>query len=364
MSTLHVKSKTGDYPVVADGHVLEKLGEHLAALNTPKDARVTIITDEIVGQLPFAKTAIQSIEDVGYRTQCLKVPAGDQSKSLAVASTLYPKLLAFGMRRSDLIVALGGGVIGDLAGFIAATYLRGIAFVQAPTTLLAHDSSIGGKVGVNLPEGKNLVGAFYPPRAVLYDLSALAHLPARQWINGMAEVIKHGIIGNPQLFKQLETHPLTSCPDAAALEPILTAAMKVKIDVVEADEREASRRQVLNIGHTLGHAIEMRSHYELGHGEAVSIGLVLEAKLAVARGLLDEGTARRIEVVLANHGLPTVPPRDDWSKVAALIDVDKKHGSTLWTFALPTAIGDVAIVNDVSKVEVEAVYQRALEEAE
>ncbi|MFB5189379.1 3-dehydroquinate synthase [Alicyclobacillus fastidiosus] len=363
MSILEVKSKSGSYRVVAEGNVLATLGEQLQRLHISERTNVTVITDDTVGALPFAKDALRSLAATGYRHQVLEVPAGDHSKSLATASTLYPKLLSFGMRRSDLIVALGGGVIGDLAGFVAATYLRGISFVQAPTTLLAHDSSIGGKVGVNLPEGKNLVGAFYPPRAVLYDLSALATLPARQWTNGMAEVIKHGIIGDARLFEGLEERPLVACPDADVLEPILTAAMKVKIDVVESDEKEANRRQVLNVGHTLGHAIEQRSHYGLGHGEAISIGLVLEAKLAVARGLLDEATATRIERVLAGHGLPTKTPRDDWDEVAAFIDVDKKHGRALWTFALPTAIGDVVIVDDVSPDEVKAVYDRSLEEA-
>ncbi|WAH35122.1 3-dehydroquinate synthase [Alicyclobacillus dauci] len=363
MRRIEVRSAAGTYPIMLGADVFTQAGSLVLELGFRRGTKVTIITDDTVASLPFADTVLTSLDEAGFVTQTLTVPAGDSSKSMDMAIDLYRGLLKFGMRRSDLVVALGGGVVGDLAGFVAATYLRGIAFVQAPTTLLAHDSSIGGKVGINLPEGKNLVGAFYPPRAVLYDLSALRYLPVRQWTNGMAEVIKHGIIANPELFANLEAKPLTECPLPDTLEPILAAAIQVKVDVVQADERESGRRQVLNVGHTIGHAIEQRSHYQLGHGEAISIGMVLETKLAQARNLLAQADALRIVSVLEAHGLPVRTPADEFSELRGLIDVDKKHGSALWTFALPVAIGDVRVVSDVRPEEVEAVYVQSLRAA-
>lgn len=361
MRTLQVQSSSGDYPVILGEDVLRDIGSHLTRFGFGTDVQVAVITDDKVATMPVATTLRDGLDRAGLKHAQMVVPEGDASKSLDMAATLYERLIVAGMRRKDVIVALGGGVIGDLAGFVAATYLRGIAFVQVPTTLLSHDSSIGGKVGVNLPQGKNLVGAFYPPRAVLFHLQALQSLPDRQWRNGMAEVIKHGIIANPELFSQLERNPLTSCPDASRLEPILADAMQVKIDVVSGDERELGKRQVLNVGHTIGHAIEQRSHYALGHGEAISIGLVLEAELAVRRGLLAQHAASRIKNVLSAHGLPTAPPKDDFSAIAQLMDVDKKHGSRNWTLALPVAIGAVEIFTDVSQTEVEEIYTEAME---
>lgn len=361
MRTLSVQSSQRAYPVVLGENVLRHIGSHLASLGFDKDVQVAVITDETVVQTPIARVLEHALEAAHLKHVNMVVPAGDASKSLETVTSLYEKLIAAGMRRKDLILALGGGVIGDLAGFVAATFLRGVPFIQAPTTLLSHDSSIGGKVGVNLPQGKNLVGAFYPPRAVLFDLDALPSLPERQWRNGMSEVIKHGIIGNAELFAQLENHPLTRCPDAMTLEPILAAAMQVKIDVVNADEREQGGRQVLNVGHTIGHAIEQRSHYALGHGEAIAIGLVLEAELAVKRGVLAGSTAVRIADVLRLHGLPTVPPTDDFAAVRQVMDVDKKHSGAQWTLALPVSIGDVRVFSDVAPSEVEEVYREAME---
>lgn len=357
-----VQSKSGVYPVVVSAGLLANVADELERLLFTNHTKVTIITDGTVARLPLLNQVTASLEASGFVYQVLDVPAGDSSKSLEVANSLYGKLLSFGMRRSDVVLAVGGGVVGDLAGFIAATYLRGIAFVQAPTTLLAHDSSIGGKVGVNLPEGKNLVGAFYPPKAVLFDVDALSFLPERQWRNGMAEVIKHGIIGNPELFDELLQEPLTTYPGATEFEAILASAMQVKIDVVQEDEREANRRQVLNLGHTIGHAIEQRSHYALGHGEAIAIGMALEAQLAVHRGLLVSSESRRIVAALTAHQLPVSPPSDEWSAVRRVMDVDKKHKDALWTFALPQRIGDVVIVHDVHPDEVQRVYEAALKE--
>lgn len=360
MKRLPVQSSRMTYPVVVGADVLAQTGEQLQEIGIKTGTKIAIITDTTVAHLPFVNQLTESLESAGYPFQTLVVPAGDASKSLDVAYGLYQDLISFGMRRQDVVLALGGGVVGDLAGFVAATYLRGVPFIQAPTTLLSHDSSIGGKVGINLPQGKNLIGAFYPPRAVLYDLNTLSYLPERQWVNGMAEVIKHGIIADANLFETLAANPLTVCPPADELEPILTAAMRVKIDVVEGDEREANLRQVLNLGHTIGHAIEQRSNYSLGHGEAIAIGMALEARLAEKRGLLTAAHRTLITSVLAAHGLPTQAPADDWHEIKKLIEVDKKHKSDAWTFILPTAIGQVQIVNDIRPQEVEDVVRESM----
>lgn len=361
MKTLWVESRSGDYPVVVGDSLIRHIGQHLDDVHLGRDRRYVVITDHHVAAQDVSRELEASLAASGRMAHQVVIQAGDASKSLEVAKHVYDQLISFGMRRTDVILALGGGVVGDLAGFVAATFLRGVPFVQIPTTLLSHDSAIGGKVGVNLPQGKNLVGAFYPPKAVFFDTTALASLPRVQWTNGMAELIKHALIDNPELFENLERNPLTTYPGAAKLEPIIADAMQVKIDVVNSDERETGRRQVLNVGHTIGHAIEQRSHYALGHGEAVSIGLALESELAVRRGLLKQEDAVRIRRVLSVHGLPVLPPKDDYKEISRLIDVDKKHTKSHWTFALPVRIGDVQIVGDVESAEVEAVYHAALE---
>ncbi|OFW76430.1 MAG: 3-dehydroquinate synthase [Alicyclobacillus sp. RIFOXYA1_FULL_53_8] len=259
-------------------------------------------------------------------------------------------------------MALGGGVVGDLAGFVAATYLRGIRFIQMPTTLLAHDSSIGGKVGINLARGKNLVGAFHPPMAVLYDVSALHSLPPREWQNGMAEVIKHTIIGNPSLFERLEANPLPLFPGADAVEQWLAEAIQVKINVVEQDEFEQETRMWLNLGHTVGHAVEQVSHYRLGHGEAVAIGMRVEAEIAAARGWLSVTDKRRIIAVLDQHGLPIRPPEFLFDEIVDALQVDKKHTNAGWTFVLPKSIGEVAIARDVVRQELADAWEVSLRE--
>lgn len=360
MRTLTIQSQTHAYPVIVGDGLLGDVGEHLRALGLTS-AKITVITDDVVKTLPIANALEEGLKAFSQPYQFVSVPSGDASKSLDVATRLYGDLISFGMRRRDLIIALGGGVIGDLAGFVAATYLRGIAFLQAPTTLLSHDSALGGKVGVNLPQGKNLIGAFYPPKAVLFDTRGMVSLPQRQWTNGMAEVIKHALIGNPELFGRLERAPLVRCPEPSLLESILSDAMQVKVDVVNQDEHETGLRQILNVGHTIGHAIEQRSHYALGHGEAISIGLALEADLAVHRGILSPADRDRLKHVLDAHGLPITPPTDEFEEIVRLIEVDKKHGRAKWTFALPTRIGEVQVFDDVSREEVERVYRDAKE---
>ncbi|SIS96450.1 3-dehydroquinate synthase [Alicyclobacillus vulcanalis] len=356
---LEVQSAQGAYPVVVGAGVRYALPEILADLRLD-DRRIAVITDEIVRETPFFAGLLAALQGVGRGLLTLQFPAGDAHKSLATAAELYHGLVRGGFRRGDVILAVGGGVVGDLAGFVAATYMRGVPYVQVPTTLLAHDSAIGGKVGVNLEEGKNLVGAFYPPRAVLFDTEALTTLDARQWRNGMAEVIKHAIIADPDLFLRLETQPMPQLADPSGFVDIAARAMRVKVDVVTQDERESGLRQVLNVGHTVGHAVEQFSGYALGHGEAVSIGLVVEAAIAANRGLLSWADAQRIASALERHGLPTRPPYADVDAVLKLVEVDKKHTHDGWVFALPAAIGRVEIVR-VKPDEVRVAYEQVRE---
>lgn len=361
-TVLPVHSSSGTYDVVIGDNVLASCGTYLTDRNIRSDAKLFIVTDTHVAAHGYAQRVHQSVTAAGYAADMLTVQAGDGSKTLETATQLYDALLASGLRRDGVILAVGGGMVGDLAGFVAATYLRGIRFVQIPTTLLAHDSSIGGKVGVNLPQGKNLVGAFHPPLAVLYDTTPLQSLPAVEWQGGMAELIKHGMIGDVDLFAALVANPLTQCPDSVALEPVLARACSVKIRIVERDEHESDQRMVLNIGHTVGHAVEQLSRYSLNHGYGVAIGLSVEAQLATDRGWLAESTRDLIRTTLAAHGLPISPPDYDLEQVFAILGYDKKHGNQGWTFALPRAIGRADIARDVTPDEVRQAWEKTIGE--
>ncbi|MBX5437388.1 MAG: 3-dehydroquinate synthase [Alicyclobacillaceae bacterium] len=360
---LNVRASSGSYPVEVAPGLLDAVGERLRALGAEPGTGAMVVTDESVDRLGYARRVAESCQAAGFAVTVAAVPPGDASKSLAMAELLYNRLLDAGVRRNGTVLAVGGGVVGDLAGFVAATYQRGVRFAQVPTTLLAHDSSIGGKVGVNLPRAKNLVGAFYPPAAVLYDVEVLRSLPAREWRSGMAEVIKHAVIGDPELFAELADHPVLECPPPERAVHLVSRAAAVKVKVVEQDERESGLRMVLNLGHTVGHAVEQVSRYELAHGEAVSIGIAVEAFIAVARGWLDERDRLRIKDVLTRHGLPTTPPDYPLAEVLEALGYDKKHGAGGgWTFVLPRAVGDVAVARDVRRDEVEAAWENARKE--
>lgn len=359
-TTIPVSCGQGTYDVVIGSGLLDGCAEALLQRGVSKDTGLFVITDEHVHKLGYADNVVRSCRNAGFSVARATVPSGDSSKSLMQATELYNALLDAKVRRNGMVLAVGGGMVGDLAGFVAATYQRGIRFVQIPTTLLAHDSSIGGKVGVNLPRGKNLVGAFHPPVAVLYDIQALKTLPEIEWQGGMAEMIKHGIIGDEQLFTSLSESPLTNYPSDAVIEDILAKACSVKIRVVEADERESGERMLLNLGHTVGHAVELVSQYALNHGYAVAIGISVEAEIAVARGWLPEETRDVIRRTLRSHGLPTVPPDYDREEILSILGHDKKHGSTGWTFALPRAVGHVEVARDVRPDEVVRAWQQTL----
>ena len=305
----------------------------------PQTEKIAVITDSNVSPL-YGERLRKSLEMAGFSVTVWEFPAGEESKNLAVLGRLYEGLAAAGLTRSDAIVALGGGVTGDMAGLAAATYLRGIAFIQIPTSLLAAvDSSVGGKVAVDLPQGKNLVGAFYQPKLVLIDPELLYTLPPRFLHDGLAEVIKYGCIRDTGLFTRLEQLP----GDAALLaqaEEIIAACCTIKARIVAQDEFDTGERMLLNFGHTLGHAVEKAFHYDTySHGEAVGLGMVLLTSQAEKLGLTDPGTAAKIAALLQKFSLPVeiTLPREEFIKTIAL---DKKKRGSQLTLVLIKDIGE------------------------
>jgi 3-dehydroquinate synthase len=293
----------------------------------------------------------------------LVVEAGETSKSVEVADHLWQKLLELGADRKTAIVAVGGGVIGDLAGFAAATFARGLPLIQAPTTLLAQvDSSVGGKVGVNLPGAKNMVGAFWQPRGVLIDTSVLDTLPEREYRSGLAEVVKYGVILDADFFAWLEAHvSQINRRDSAALQQIVARCCRLKADVVEQDERELTGlRAVLNYGHTFCHAFETLTGYgQLLHGEGVAIGMDCAARLAERLGRVDRSFIERQRQLLESLGLSVQAPAVDDKDVLALMARDKKSEHGRLRFVLPTRLGHVELVGDVAEVDVCCVLEEA-----
>ena len=337
--TLPVALGERSYPIVLGEGILERLGE--AVVRHTKASSAAVISVAPVGRRYGARVA-RSLAAAGVRSFRVDVPDGDASKSLRQAARLYERLLAHGVDRGSLVVALGGGMVGDLAGFVAATLLRGLAFVQVPTTVLAMvDSSIGGKVGVNLAQGKNLVGAFHQPRLVWIDVATLRSLPRRQRAAGLAEVVKAGAIWDEALFAELERRGERLLDaEPGQLLPVLERACAIKAEVVSRDERESGLRMLLNFGHTVGHALEALARYRgILHGEAVAIGMVFAARRSEALGLAPAGTAERIERLLGRLDLPTRLPERPRSAYLAALRVDKKRRDSHIRFVALRGIG-------------------------
>jgi 3-dehydroquinate synthase len=337
--------------------LLQKLGGECARLNLGD--RCAIITDNNVGK-KFAKPAYDSLLKNGFEPALITIPAGENSKSLKCVQFCYDQLAAQRLERKSFIVALGGGVVGDLAGFVAATYLRGIDFVQAPTTLLAQvDSSVGGKTGVNLRAGKNLAGAFYQPRLVLCDLETLETLPEREFRAGLAEVIKYGIIFDTKLFAQLERDlPKVLKRQPKTLEQIIARCCEIKAEIVSKDEAESGLRAILNFGHTIGHAIENSFGYgKFLHGEAISIGQVAAAKLSQKILGLPQCDVQRIENLFQRAGLPVKIKLNSAQrkKLFAAMKLDKKVSAGEIRFVLAKKIGKVVWGQKVSTGLIEGV---------
>jgi 3-dehydroquinate synthase len=341
MRVVKVPLGARSYSIFIGPGLLSRLGAECRRLRLGQ--RCAIISDRNVAPR-FAKAAQRSLESAGFDPVLITVPAGETAKSLKTAQSCYDHLAAHRLERKSFIVALGGGVVGDLAGFVAATYLRGIPFVQVPTTLLAQvDSSVGGKVGVNLDAGKNLVGAFYQPKLVLCDLDALRKLPRREFRAGLAEVIKYGIIYDAALFRRLER----DLPKLLKLEPrllgdVVARCCEIKAAVVSQDETEGGLRAILNFGHTIGHAIENSVGYgKYLHGEAIAIGQVVAAKLSSELLGLPHPDAGRIKTLFARSGLPSEIrlSGNQRPRLFAAMKLDKKVSSGEIKFVLAEKIG-------------------------
>jgi 3-dehydroquinate synthase len=345
---IDVRSATGGYPVLVGDGLTAELGRLLDEHGV--GSRRLVVSNPVVWRLHGER-----IGAALGRPEVIVVPDGERHKHLASVSRIYDELIRAEADRGSVVVAVGGGVTGDMAGFAAATYLRGIGLVQVPTTLLAQvDASIGGKVGVNLAAGKNLVGAFHPPLLVATDPWVLQTLPRREYRAGLYEVIKYGMACSVGLFRSLEAAAAhLADPDAAALTPIIAECSRIKAAIVSADEREAGPRRVLNFGHTAGHAIEAATEYQrFRHGEAVAWGMLVASQVAVARRLLAAVDADALKALVMKLG--PLPPIADLAagELAAAMRRDKKVVDGTLHLVLPTGVGTTTIVDDVTEHEV------------
>ncbi len=337
------------YPILIDNGLLAGIGPDLK--NRAVAKRFVVVADSTVAGI-YGEAVLASLRQAGLCPELVTFPAGEASKTLATVADLASRLARLGLDRKDGLIALGGGVTGDITGFLAATYMRGIAFVQIPTSLLAQvDSSVGGKTGVDIPEGKNLIGAFYQPRAVYIDSLCLTSLPAAELLNGIAEVIKYGVIHDQEFFSFLERERTAILAlELAVMEQVIETCCTIKAEVVAKDEREADLRRILNFGHTIGHAVEADSGYQLAHGSAVAIGMVAASRLAVAKGLFASQDAARLEALITGFGLPTaIPPTADRDRLKGYLLTDKKTVAGRPFFVLPRGIGQVEITADVGE---------------
>ncbi len=363
MNTPSLQVGLGDrsYPIfIADG-LMVGIGADLAARKIAN--RYAVISDDQVAAL-YGSTLMRSLQEAGIEAELITFPHGEASKNLQLFAELCSRLAQMGLDRKCGLIALGGGVTGDLTGFLAASYLRGIPFVQVPTTLLSQvDSSVGGKTGVDIPEGKNLVGAFYQPKVVYIDTAVLLTLPRTELLGGLGEVIKYGVIRDPEFFVFLERE----IDNILGLHPPVVQKMiqhccRIKAEVVAADEREADLRRILNFGHTIGHAVEAASDFAIIHGNAVAIGMVAALRLAVADGLCKKQDAGRVAALINAYGLPTeIPAELDRIRIKGYLKNDKKSVGGRVAYVLPTRIGEVLITDEISEEQVDAVLNRLAE---
>jgi len=340
----------GHYDVFVEPGALESLGKILTSqgINGP----IAVVCDENV-QKYYGQQVLETLGASGFRTNLIVLPPGEEYKTLRTVEHLWNNFLISGLDRKSTVLALGGGVVSDMVGFAASTFMRGCNWVAVPTTLLSMvDASLGGKTGFDLPEGKNLIGSFYPPRFVLTDPEVLSSLPDIEFRSGLAEVVKHGIIADPELFDLCASGYTSIKKDIA---DIVRKAVGVKVRIIESDPFESGIRASLNLGHTVGHAIETVSNYQLRHGEAVSIGMVIETKLAEKLGIVDDSIALStiIQKVLSLLGLPTELPENlDVTAIREAMKVDKKKVRNVVNFALPENIGCVRVGVSVKDLEI------------
>lgn len=354
MHTLQVDLGERSYPIYIGRNLFDSdlLARHV-------DGRqVVLVSNDTVAPL-YAQRVLDALGDHDLVTEVV-LPDGEQHKTLQTLNTIFDRVLEAGHNRSTTLVAIGGGVVGDLTGFAAASYQRGVNFIQVPTTLLSQvDSSVGGKTGVNHHLGKNMIGAFYQPQAVLIDIDTLQTLPPREFAAGMAEVIKYGLICDAPFYDWLEAHlPQLQAREEAALAEAIERSCALKADVVAADEREGGLRAILNLGHTFGHAIETDQGYgEWLHGEAVAAGMVLALRLSVQRGAIEATEVERLRRMLSALGLPVDPPPSmDVERFRTLMARDKKVIDGRLRLILLAAIGRAEIVDDVTGEQLKALF--------
>jgi 3-dehydroquinate synthase len=349
MKSLTVGLEERSYPIIIQQGVLDKIGDALH--KNPFAKRYAIVADDHVATL-FGERLLASLHNSGIQAEIITFAQGESSKNLGTIAELSSTLARRGFDRKDGLLALGGGVTGDITGFLAACYMRSIPFAQVPTTLLAQvDSSVGGKTGVDIPEGKNLVGAFYQPQAVFIDSQVLRQLPKAEFLNGLAEVIKYGVIYERDFFKFLEMSRKDILSlDLHVLEDVIARCCKIKAAVVEADEKESDFRRILNFGHTIGHAVEAVSGYKLAHGLAVAMGMVAAAELAVLKGIMERQEKERLAQLIHEFGLPLAIPQEyDRARIQEHFLADKKTIDGKVFFVLPTSIGKVIITDDIEE---------------
>jgi 3-dehydroquinate synthase len=348
--SIQLKTPTASYEITIGSGLIKTLPRRLARLKSGKPFRTFLVTSPEIWALWGKQVGAAFGKE---QPTVLFLPAGEKHKRLRTVESLLEQLAAAGADRDALLVAFGGGVVGDVTGFLAAIYMRGVSYVQVPTTLLAQvDSSIGGKTGANLAAGKNLVGSFHHPLAVLADTDLLKTLPPAELRAGLQESIKAGIIRDPKLFRYLENNAEAVLKgDAKALTHVVAASVRVKADVVANDERESGLRMILNYGHTLGHAIEAATGYkQLLHGEAVGWGSIAATHLGLMRGLISQADADRMIQLILRYG-PLTPAKVRAAKLVDLTANDKKNRSGTLNYVLPAAIGKAVVVRDVTRDE-------------
>jgi 3-dehydroquinate synthase len=352
--SVKVDLKERSYYIVIGSKVLQKLGLRLKEF---RPSRVAVVSNKTVFPL-YGDTVLKALDEYGIRPEVILIPDGEEYKDFTWAYNIHGELLKARFDRDSLLVALGGGVVGDIAGFVASTYMRGIRYVQVPTTLLAQvDSSVGGKTGVNHPLGKNMIGTFYQPSLVMIDIDTIRTLPKGELSAGMAEIIKYGVIADKELFNYLENNRENILSLGNSIIHVIRRSCEIKAGIVSKDEKEAGLRAILNFGHTIGHAIETATDYKrFLHGEAVAIGMCAAADLAVRMNIFRKKEAERIKNLVELYKLPSaIPDNINSSEIITAMEIDKKIQAGKIRFILPEAVGKVRIEENVDREEIKKV---------
>lgn len=350
MDRLYVNLGENSYDIVFSDS-FSSLAEELKKINAPE--KLLIITDSNVSEL-YADEVSKTLTESGFTCSVYAFDAGEENKTIDAILGMCGACIENGLDRKSMIIALGGGVTGDMAGFAASIYMRGISFVQIPTTLLSQsDSSVGGKTGIDFMESKNILGAFHQPKLVYINVNTLKTLPQIQFISGMGEVIKHGIIRDKEFYEFIKSNPENiKALDSEILIKMAKRNCEIKASVVEQDEKESGLRAILNFGHTIGHAVESAMNFKMTHGECVGLGMIAVCRIAQKRGMIDPETAQDIERVLRSYGFKVKATLPDSQTVYTFMQKDKKKALGKLNFVLPTAIGEVVRVSDVTEAEI------------